>query len=226
MFWIHGGAFESGTGSDPTFDGGAIASRGDAVLITINYRLGTLGFLALEDGVTNGNFGLADQITALDWVHEHIAAFGGDANRITIFGQSAGAASVRALLGSPPAIGKFAAAIPQSNLAGSNYATTYSLYYNISEEVAVAANPILSATGCLNATSQVACLRTINPYILANMTTVARFLVVDGTYLVTDELQVTGAGPAAKVPVLMGFMRDDGAAFITCLLYTSPSPRD
>lgn len=220
MFWIHGGAFTGGTGSDPTFDGGALTSRGDVVLITINYRLGTLGFLALEDGVTNGNFGLADQITALDWVHDHIRDFGGDPDRITIFGQSAGAASVRALLASPKAIGKYAAAIPQSNLAGSNYATTYSLYYNISQEVAVAADPILNATGCLNATSQVDCLRSVNPFTLANLTTVARFLVVDGTYLVTDQLEVTGKGPAAHVPVLMGFMRDDGAAFIT---YPAPN---
>ena len=113
-----------------------MASRGDVVVVTINYRLSTLGFLALEDGQTNGNFGLADQVAALDWVRQYITAFGGDPNRITIFGQSAGAGSVRALLGSPQAIGKFAAAIPMSNLAGSDYATTYSLYYTIPEEVA------------------------------------------------------------------------------------------
>ena len=221
MFWIHGGAFTSGTGSDPTFDGGSLVSRGDVVVITINYRLGTLGFLALDDGVTNGNFGLADQITALEWVQQHIKDFGGDPSKITIFGQSAGAASVRALLASPKAIGKYAAAIPQSNLAGSNYATTYSQYYTIPQEVAVAADPILNATGCSNATSQLDCLRNVNPYTLANLTAVARFLVVDGTYLVTDELKLTGKGPAAHVPVLMGFMRDDGAAFITY-----PKPND
>ncbi|KAK4554546.1 hypothetical protein LTR86_008400 [Recurvomyces mirabilis] len=214
MFWIHGGAFTGGTGSDPTFDGGSLVSRGDVVVVTINYRLGTLGFLALEDGVTKGNFGLADQITALDWVHAHIKDFGGDPNRITIFGQSAGAASVRALLASPAAIGKYAAAIPQSNLAGGEYATTYSQYYTIDQEVKAAANPILNATGCLNAASQVDCLRKLDPFTIANLTTVARFLVVDGTYLVTDELVVNGTGPAAHVPVLMGFMRDDGAAFI------------
>ena len=215
LFWIHGGAFTGGTGSDPTFDGGAIASRGDTLLVTINYRLGTLGFLALADGITKGNFGLADQITALEWVAQHIADFGGDPARITIFGQSAGTASVRALLASPKAIGKYAAAIPQSNLAGSAYATTYSRYLSIPEEITLAADPILNATGCLNAPSQLACLRDINPYALANLTTVARYLVVDGTYLITDQLSVTGSGPAAHVPVLMGFMRDDGAAFIS-----------
>jgi carboxylesterase type B len=66
LFWIHGGAFTGGTGNDPTFDGGNIASRGDVVMVAINYRLSTLGFLALDDGVTKGNFGLADQINALD----------------------------------------------------------------------------------------------------------------------------------------------------------------
>lgn len=81
MFWIHGGAFTSGTGADETFDGGSLASRGDVVVVTINYRLATLGFLALDDGVTNGNYGLADQITALDWVIEHIADFGGGGMR-------------------------------------------------------------------------------------------------------------------------------------------------
>ena len=176
FFWIHGGAFTSGTGSDPTFAGGNMASRGDVVVVTINYRLSTLGFLALEDGVTNGNFGLADQIAALDWVREYITAFGGDPNRITIFGQSAGAGSVRALLGSPQAIGKFAAAIPMSNLAGSDYATTYSLYYTIPEEVTTVVEPILEEIGC-NATdsaSALACLKAYEAYELVSLTNVAR----------------------------------------------------
>ncbi len=153
MFWIHGGAFTGGTGSDPTVDGGSLASRGDVVVVTINYRLTTLGFLALNDGVTNGNFGLADQINALDWVRAHIANFGGDPDRITIFGQSAGAGSVRAMMASPKAIGKFAGAIPLSNLGGINYGATYSKYYTIAEEVSVAAAAILSATNCTHAAS-------------------------------------------------------------------------
>ncbi|WVF70060.1 hypothetical protein IAT40_004847 [Kwoniella sp. CBS 6097] len=211
MMNIHGGAFTAGTGNDPTFDGGALASRGDVVVVNINYRLTTLGFLALEDGSTNGNYGIGDQVTALDWLHANIRAFGGDPDRITILGQSAGAASVRALLGSPKAIGKFAAAIPQSNLAGYAYASTYSEYYNISTEYEVAAKPILNATGCLNASSQVDCLRQVDPFILANLSTVARYIVQDGTYIVTDQLEVTGAGPTANVSVMLGFLRDDGA---------------
>lgn len=174
MFWIHGGAFTGGSGSDSTFDGGPMASRGDVVLVTINYRLSTLGFLALDDGKTNGNFGIADQITALEWVSEHISAFGGDPDRITIFGQSAGAGSVRALLQSPKAFGKYAAAIQMSNLAGVGYATTYSQYYTIAQEQSLVANPILAATGCNNATDALACLKTIDGNALVNLPTVAR----------------------------------------------------
>ncbi|WVQ97821.1 hypothetical protein IAU59_004936 [Kwoniella sp. CBS 9459] len=215
MMNIHGGAFTGGTGNDPSFDGGALASRGDVVVVNINYRLTTLGFLALNDGSINGNYGIGDQVTALDWIHANIRTFGGDPNRITILGQSAGAASVRALMASPKAIGKFAAAIPQSNLAGYAYATTYSEYYNISTEYVVAAKPILNATGCLNATSAVDCLRRIDPFVLANLSTVARYVVQDGTYITSDRLQLTGTGPTANVPLMLGFMRDDGASFIT-----------
>ncbi|KAI0073619.1 carboxylesterase from carbohydrate esterase [Panus rudis PR-1116 ss-1] len=215
MFWIHGGAFTGGEGSDSLFDGGNYASRGEIVTVTINYRLSTLGFLALEDGVTNGNFGLADQITALDWVREHITAFGGDPDRITIFGQSAGAASVRALMASPKAIGKFAAAIPMSNLDGSNFASTYSNYFTIPEEVATAANQVLSETGCANASDQLACLRAFDPHQLVSLPDTAKFLVVDGTFLTSTQLPLNGSGPIANVHTMMGIMRDDGAAFIS-----------
>ncbi|KAI9710316.1 MAG: hypothetical protein M1820_002811 [Bogoriella megaspora] len=216
MLWIHGGAFTDGSGSDPGFDGGNLASRGDVVVVALNYRLGTLGFLALNDSVTNGNFGIGDQVTALEWLQAHIADFGGNPSRITIFGQSAGAASVRALLASPKAIGKFSAAIMQSNLAGANYGTTYSLYYNISEEMSISANEILSYEGCTDASSQVDCLRKKSAYELANigaMAPTARFIVVDGTYIVHAELPVTNSSGVANVPVMMGLMRDDGAIF-------------
>jgi hypothetical protein len=100
--------------------------------VTINYRLSTYGFLAVP-GHLPGNYGLADQITALDWVIANIASFGGSPEGITIAGQSAGAGSVRVMLGSPKAIGKFQGAVGMSNLGldfalglGSGYGTTYS----------------------------------------------------------------------------------------------------
>ncbi|BFZ64266.1 hypothetical protein YB2330_005407 [Saitoella coloradoensis] len=214
MFWIHGGAFTGGSGSDPTFDGGNMASRGDVVLVTINYRLSTLGFLSVPGTNITGNYGIADQIAALDWVREHIKAFGGDPERITIFGQSAGAASVRALMGSPKAIGKYAAAIQMSNLAGSNYAATYSLYNTTEESYETVTVPILEETGCVNATDQVACLKAYNATELVNLEDVARYVLVDGTYITQRELALNGSAPVADVHFMMGFMRDDGAAFI------------
>src|SRR6266566_1041723 len=87
MVWIHGGAFANGTGAIPTYDGSRFARDG-VVCVTINYRLGVDGFLFLGQG--SANLGLLDQVAALTWVQENIAAFGGDPNNVTIFGQSAG----------------------------------------------------------------------------------------------------------------------------------------
>ena len=118
-FWIHGGAFMSGYGSEQEFDGAAYAKRG-VILVTINYRLNVYGFLAHpwlseenENG-TSGNYGILDQIAALKWVYENIEAFGGDPDNITIFGQSAGAMSVQTLLSSELTGDMIAKAILQS----------------------------------------------------------------------------------------------------------------
>lgn len=117
-FWIHGGAFMNGCGSEIEFDGEAYCKRG-VILVTINYRLGLAGFMAHpwlseEQGGHSGNYGLLDQIAALTWVRENISAFGGDPDRITIFGQSAGAMSVHHLIASPLTDGMIAGAILQS----------------------------------------------------------------------------------------------------------------
>lgn len=213
MFWIHGGGFVSGSGSDNTFDGGSIASRGDVVLVTINYRLSTLGYLALDDGETNGNFGLGDQINALDWVRAHIQDFGGDPDRITIFGQSAGGISVRAIMESPEGAGKFAAVISMSNLGGLNYGAPYSSYYTIGQEVEATAQGILDATKCTGEVTQVDCLRNIPAHNITSLSTVVSYLVDDGTYITTENLTLTG--PEASYKLMMGTMREDGAAFLS-----------
>ncbi|WPP42601.1 carboxylesterase/lipase family protein [Paenibacillus hunanensis] len=116
MVWIHGGAFVTGAGSLPFYDGTSFAVNGDMVVVTINYRLGPLGFLDLSSyGMPDSaNLGLQDQIAALNWVRSNIAAFGGDPERITVFGESAGAMSVASLLAMPAAKGLFRAAIMQS----------------------------------------------------------------------------------------------------------------
>lgn len=111
---IYGGSFTTGRNSLHSYDGGNMASRSDVVVVTINYRLGALGWLASERDLP-GNAGLSDQILALKWVKQHIAAFGGDPEKITIGGQSAGAQSVSALVASSAAKGLFRAAFMLSN---------------------------------------------------------------------------------------------------------------
>jgi len=119
MVWIHGGGLQNGSGSTPLYDGARLAQRG-VILVTFNYRLGALGFLAHPEltresfqGVS-GNYGLLDQLAALGWVHRNIAAFGGDPNNVTVFGQSSGSISISALIASPLAQGLFRRAIGQS----------------------------------------------------------------------------------------------------------------
>ena len=112
MFWIHGGAFITGGGIAPMYDGSALAQRGDVVVVTINYRLGALGYLYIP-GVT-ANVGHLDQILALKWVHDNIELFGGDPENVTIFGESAGGYSVVALVAMPAANGLFNRIIAQS----------------------------------------------------------------------------------------------------------------
>ena len=119
MVWIHGGALTRGTGATPTYNGAAFAKKG-VVLVTINYRLGPLGYLAHSEltaespNHASGNYGSLDQIAALKWVQKNIAAFGGDPGRVTIFGESAGSWSVNVLVASPLAKGLFHRAIGES----------------------------------------------------------------------------------------------------------------
>jgi para-nitrobenzyl esterase len=118
MVFIHGGGFTSGSGSVFLYRGGNLVRNGDAVVVTVNYRLGALGFLghrslADPEGLV-GNWGIHDQVAALTWVRDNIAAFGGDPDNVTIFGESAGAFSVATLLGTPGATGLFGRAIVQS----------------------------------------------------------------------------------------------------------------
>ena len=127
MVWIHGGALTRGSGANPAYDGAALAKKG-VVLVTINYRLGPFGYLAHPELTAeslqraSGNYGVLDQVAALRWVQKNIAAFGGDARRVTIFGESAGSWSVNVLVASPLAKGLFQRAIGESGAAFSRNA--------------------------------------------------------------------------------------------------------
>src|SRR5687768_1173526 len=113
LVWLHGGAFQTGTAAGPAYDGARLAARGDAVVVTLNYRVGALGFL--HTGAPGcANLGLQDQLAALRFVRAAIAGFGGDPAQVTVFGESAGAGSIVCLLAMPGARGLFRRAIVQS----------------------------------------------------------------------------------------------------------------
>jgi para-nitrobenzyl esterase len=121
MVWIHGGAFTIGSGSDPMNASDILPRRGDVVLVTINYRLGMLGFLRLKETTggkipATGNEGLLDQVAALNWVRDNIAAFGGNPKNVTVFGESAGGMSIGCLMVMPAAKGLFQNAILESGV--------------------------------------------------------------------------------------------------------------
>ena len=218
MVWIHGGAFVNGSGSTPWYDGTSFAARGDLVCVTINYRLGALGFLHLadlggEEFASTGNLGLLDQVAALRWVRDNIEAFGGDPGNVTVFGESAGAMSVGALLGMPSARGLFRRAIPQSGAAnhvsGRDAATGVAL-------------DLLGALG-LDRT-ELGRLREIPvESILAAQAKVGgdrrsvRHLphqpVVDGTALPESPLDAVTAGSASGVDLLLGTNVDEMRLF-------------
>jgi para-nitrobenzyl esterase len=125
LVYFYGGGFRAGSGDEPRYDGASMARKG-IVAVTVNYRLGVFGFLALPELTresphhASGNYGLMDQQAALQWVHDNIAAFGGDPNRVTIAGQSAGSMSVSAQMAAPRSKGLFAGAIGESGSALGN----------------------------------------------------------------------------------------------------------
>lgn len=124
MVWIHGGGFKSGSGDSSLYGPDFLIEKG-VILVTLNYRLEILGFLCLDTEDVPGNAGMKDQVAALRWIKNNISHFGGDPKKITIFGESAGGASVSFLLNSPMCKGLFQRAILQSGVSTSNYATIY-----------------------------------------------------------------------------------------------------
>ena len=225
---IYGGGFTGGnSGPNSGLDTGNLASRDDIVGVQFNYRLSTLGFLAIPGTDIQGNFGIGDQITALRWVKENIAQFGGDPNQVTIIGESAGAGSVRALLGSPPVIEEnlIAGAVAQSNLGGGvtlgldgDYGSTYSSYLTVQQSYNRAGQQIFTGVGCDqdNLDDQIACLRSANATEIQNLGTVARYVVQDGLIVDTEQLIVSeNNGSAVSIPVIFGTTADDGASFST-----------
>ncbi|KAJ6257456.1 Acetylcholinesterase [Drechslerella dactyloides] len=218
MFYIYGGGFVENSGNLGNYDGVNLASRGDVVVVKINYRLGFFGWLALKtDKVTmKGNYGFSDMMSALKWVRANIAAFGGDPNRITVFGDSAGAISTEAFLASEKAKGLFSAAIIQSLptlLAGPGGKQQFQTL----EQATHTVGSLLKDTGCGSAVDTFACLKNANATQLLSIqdNLGARSIVVDGDFITKTHLPVTGNGYVAHVPLLMGANRDEAAISVS-----------
>ncbi|PZX17219.1 para-nitrobenzyl esterase [Breznakibacter xylanolyticus] len=218
MVWIYGGGFSFGSTSDPVHNGEHLARKG-VVLVSIAYRVGQLGFLAhpelsaeSAEGIS-GNYGLLDQIAALKWVRNNIAAFGGDPNRVTIFGESAGAISVSMLCASPLAKGLFHGAISQS---GGSFGPTRSTTYpgenmktlKQAEDDGVA---YLKGFGL----TSIADLRKVEAekLIPQGWTMPGGWPIVDGVVIPDDQHLLYQAGRYNDVPVLFGYNSDEGLSF-------------
>ena len=218
LVFIHGGGFTSGSGSVFLYRGGNLVRNGDAVVVTINYRLGALGFLGHRrmddpDGLV-GSWGIHDQVAALVWVHENIAAFGGDPANVTIFGESAGGFSVATLLGTPVAKGLFRRAMVQSGGAhvhslddAERSADRLAAVLGIAVCDRKSLEPI-PASELVAATEEIG-RRRPDP----GMIPLPFLPVVDGVFLPEHPLASVANGSAAGIDLLIGTNRDELTLF-------------
>jgi para-nitrobenzyl esterase len=212
LFWIHGGAFVLGSGSTPWYDGTAFARNGDVVVVTINYRLGALGFLHLADIDGAGerfssNCGLLDQIAALEWVRDNIAAFGGDPENITLFGESAGAMSIGALLAMPGAKGLYRRAILQS---GASHTVQSRESATQVAQALLAALELQKVTDLVNVPLEQ--LLAVQSQVSAEDRGLAYRPVIDGITL-PQPIEAIAQGSADGISLLIGTNRDEMRLF-------------
>ena len=218
MVWIHGGDHQDGSGSDVYYNSNALAATG-VVTVSINYRLGVMGYLAhpelvaeSEHGVA-GNYGTMDQIAALEWVRDNISGFGGDPDNVTIFGESAGGESVMHLMASPLARGLFHRAVPQSPANGGQMVHLDKPLHNISSGMDVGTK-FAEALG-VSGLGQLAKLRAMSVDQLYGLARSDRYLgnhypVIDGHVLPESPFVAFAQGRQAPVPLMIGSNADEG----------------
>ncbi|HEY5952316.1 MAG TPA: carboxylesterase/lipase family protein [Kofleriaceae bacterium] len=211
VVWIHGGAFVMGSGSTPLYDGASFASRHDLVVVTINYRLGILGLLYLGDlipGREQGNYALLDQIAALRWVQDNIAAFGGDPHQVTVMGESAGAISIGTLIAMPAARGLFKRAILQSGASPLSPQTR--------DDATKVARRVVSDLGvAADALSDVPVdrLLAVQERVSHDLGLAAFAPYIDEVTLPRAPIESVRAGETVGVPMLLGSNRDEWTLF-------------
>lgn len=218
LVWIYGGGFSFGSTSEPVYNGAALAKKG-VILVSIAYRVGQLGFLAHPElsaenpNKVSGNYGILDQIAGLKWVQENIAAFGGDPDKVTIFGESAGGISVSMLCASPLAEGLFQGAISQS---GGSFGPTRETTYpgenmKTLEKAEKDGEQYLQKAG-VSTISELRSLAVDN--IPMGMGVGSAWPITDGYVIPDDQHKLYQAGNYNDVPVLIGYNSDEGASFI------------
>ncbi len=211
LVWLHGGGLHAGSASSPLYDGAALARRGDVVVVSVNHRLGVLGFLPLGElgggeYTCSGNAGLLDLIAALRWVRENIEAFGGDPARVTIFGQSGGGQKVGTLLAMPGARGLFQRAICQSGFqlrVGLRVHPT-ELAERVLRELSLAPSdwrelhtlPVERIVGAAAA-------------VMARLGVMVFTPAVDGVSLLAHPADAIAAGASAEIPLIVGATADE-----------------
>jgi para-nitrobenzyl esterase len=212
VVWIHGGAFLMGSGSQPLYNGSSFAARHDLVVVTLNYRLGLFGLLYLGDlagePYRHGNVALLDQLAALRWVRDHIAAFGGDPARVTVMGESAGAISIGHLLAMPAARGLFHRAILQSGAPG--------LSPPGRADATALARGVLAALGA--GVADLAGVPAARLVAVQERLSRTRGLgafapFIDGETIPRPSTEAVRDGDGAAVPILIGANRDEWALF-------------
>ncbi len=228
MVWIHGGGFNFGSSSQPEYDSRNLAGKG-VVVVTLNYRLGPLGFLVhpllsreSPEG-TSGNYALLDQIVALKWVQRNIAAFGGNPDRVTIFGQSAGSRSVSLLMISPLSAGLFHGAIAQSGgpIIGSEYLNP--VFNGNMANVSEMGQKLASKLGCDGAADILAAMRSRSAEEVIKAADCKTGLfdeglffapVFDGTVLPGNPFEAYSRGVQHDVPIIAGSTLNEGNVYL------------
>ncbi|MDQ1533296.1 MAG: para-nitrobenzyl esterase [Actinomycetota bacterium] len=220
MVWIHGGSFTIGASSLPSYDAARLAADGDVVVVAINYRLGALGWMALgahggDEWGAIANCGLLDQAAALRWVREHIAAYGGDAGNVTVFGESAGGGSILHLLASPAGRGLCERAIVQSGSTGRTLSADQSsaVAHAVLEELGLGRADQAALEG-LTSEQIVAAQERATPKLFAVAGMLPFHPALDDATLPLTPLDALRAGNARDVDVLLGVTTDEMRLFL------------
>ena len=216
MVFIHGGGYVFGTSAVSLYAGTGLAAHHDVIVVSFNYRLGVFGYVDFTDFATpdrpvDSNLGLRDQVAALEWVHRNIAAFGGDPDNVTIFGESAGAAAVTTLLATPAAKGLFRQAIAQSSPAdwALDRTTAADFARRCVERLDSAADLFTADAHDLGKIAG----RVSMDAMRANPGLMTMMPVIDGEFLPTHPLDAMADGTAHPVPLIIGTNRHEGTLF-------------